>query len=279
MTAVSEAARARRYLLGQASDEESATLEQEYFEHPDALDRMAAHEDDLIEDYLGGQLPAAERERFERAYLSTPQHHVRVETVRRLMALAARSAPAAPRKILPFSPRRLMGSAWLALAASMLVVASLAMWLFSPAGSRPASVAGNANQPPATTGSGSAAPAPQTSPRVFSLVISPVAVRGAAESAAASIPAGTDLVAIDLEADVDNRNLTPRRASIRTVGGRDVWQGPVTAAAAPRPGIVGRIEVAPATLAPDDYVVTLVGADASGREMDMSQYFLRVRGR
>ena len=76
MRAISETARARRYLLGEASEEECASLEQEYFERQEALERIEAAEDDLIEDYLAGQLTAADRDRFERGYLSSPQHRV-----------------------------------------------------------------------------------------------------------------------------------------------------------------------------------------------------------
>lgn len=280
MTAMPEAARARRYLLGLVSDDESAALEQEYFERPDALDRIAAAEDDLIEDYLAGELSASDRDRFEGAYLSAPQHRVRVETVRRLMTRASRSAPAAPQKILAFLPRRFTGyGTWLALAASILVVASIALWVFAPFGGRPADVAGN------RTPEAQVAPAPGTpaaapsAARILALALSPVAVRGASESPAAAIPANAEVVAINLESDGDNRNLTARRASIRTVGGRDVWQGAVASTSGLPPGAVARVEVPAATLAPDDYVITLFGADRAGREVEWTQYFLRVRGR
>jgi len=42
---------------------------------------------------------------------------------------------------------------------------------------------------------------------------------------------------------------------------------------------VARAEVPARTLATDDYVVTLFGADPTGREVEWAQYFLRVRER
>ena len=56
MIADIESVRARRYLLGDTNDEETAVIEQKYFEDDEAVDRIAAAEDDLIEDYLAGQL-------------------------------------------------------------------------------------------------------------------------------------------------------------------------------------------------------------------------------
>ena len=68
MKAIPESQDARRYLLGQSSEEESAALELDYFDNEDVVDRIAAVEDDLIEDYLSDGLNSADREHFERVY-------------------------------------------------------------------------------------------------------------------------------------------------------------------------------------------------------------------
>ena len=65
-----DAAQARRYLLGQATEAERSALELEYFHSDEAVDRMAAAEDDLIEDYLSDRLDPVERGLFERDYLA-----------------------------------------------------------------------------------------------------------------------------------------------------------------------------------------------------------------
>jgi hypothetical protein len=280
MTAISESARARRYLLGEASEEECAVLEQEYFERQEVLDRIAAAEDELIEDYLAGQLTTADRARFERSYLSAPQHRVRVETVRRLIEQGARASMVGPQRMPAAWPKRIMRSGpWLALAASILVVASVAFWML-PFGGPPADVARNrTTQPAPAPPPERATPAPSTIPSVFALAVSPVAVRGASDSPAAVIPAGTDLVAIRLQRDGENRNITARRASIHTVGGREAWQGPVAAAPEALPGVAASIEVPAAAIPADDYLITLFGSDQRGVETEWAQYFLRVRDR
>jgi hypothetical protein len=42
---------------------------------------------------------------------------------------------------------------------------------------------------------------------------------------------------------------------------------------------VARVNVPAAELLPDDYIVTLYGADRAGVEREWSQYFLSVRAR
>lgn len=267
MTATPDATRARRYLLGNVSDDEGALIEQEYLEQEEAVDRILAAEDELIEDYLSGQLSAAERERFERSYLSAPHHRVRVETVRRLMAHASSVRPA----------RRVMRTmSWLALAASVLVVASLALWMLSPSRQRPTEIAVQtpAQQPAPQQDTTTPPPA---APRIFALTISPVAVRSAGENARVVIPSGTDVVVIRFESDVDSRRLVPRRASIQTIAGRQLWQGPATTESNAPAGTVARIDVPAASLPTDDLLVTLYGSDRAGVEREWAQYFLSVR--
>jgi hypothetical protein len=274
MTLSFEAARARRYLLGNASSEESAAIEQDFFEHPDAVDRVAAAEEDLIEDYLADHLNAADRVRFEGSYLASEPHRVRVETVRRLMA---RAMPASRRRVTSYTP-------WLALAASVLIAGSVAVWILSPFGKRSADVASNmaTKQTPAAQPIPEPTRQPAATPRVFALTVSPAAVRGSSDSPAIVIPAGTDLVALRLESDGEPRGLTPRRVAVRLVTGRTVWEGAVGELATPAdrvPGVVARVDVPASSLPADDYVLTLYGADPSGKEVEWTQYFLRVRGR
>jgi hypothetical protein len=120
---------------------------------------------------------------------------------------------------------------------------------------------------------------PAAPPKVFALVVSPVGVRSGNERAAVVVPDGTDVLAIRLESDGEARSLTARRAVVRTVGGSEVWTGPVAAERPESAGIVARIDVPAASLSGDDYLITLYGTDRSGTEREWAQYFLRVRGR
>src|SRR6478609_7227740 len=79
----------RRYLLGAATEQEAEAIEIEYIRREPALDRVAAIEEELIEDFLAGDLAPSDRDRFERVYLASPVHRQRVDTIRRLNATSA----------------------------------------------------------------------------------------------------------------------------------------------------------------------------------------------
>ena len=272
-----DAARARRYLLGQATEEERSALELEYFQSEEAVDRIAAAEDDLIEDYLSDRLDPVERGLFERDYLAADNHRRRVETIRQLLASTLRTEPGLT---MDWSRQRL------ALAAALVLFAAGSLWVFtssrgergvvveksSPTVSTPPSspAPGLPGQPPAS------APA---APRVFAVSISPVTVRSAAGAPAVILPAGTDIVALSLEGEPDGRNRAGGRGSIRTVSGDEIWQGPATVTRDLPAGVIARIDVPAARLPADDYVVTLFGTDGAGAERELSRYFLRVRAR
>ena len=121
----------RRYVLGAATDEECDAIEREGFDRADAADRVSAAEDELIDDYLSGRLDGSERPRFERHYLSTPNHRRRVAIVRALKNAASTGQPVGARR---------PASVWWTIAgvaAALVILISGAMWMTrSRSGSR-----------------------------------------------------------------------------------------------------------------------------------------------
>jgi anti-sigma factor RsiW len=69
----------RRYLLGELSEPEQAAVEGEYFANRERFEQVCALENDLIDDYVRGNLQAVDREQFERRYLSSPERFRRVQ--------------------------------------------------------------------------------------------------------------------------------------------------------------------------------------------------------
>jgi hypothetical protein len=288
MSSEPESQRARRYLLGEASEEECSSVEREYFEHEEAIDRLAAAEDDLIEDYLSNRLPPTERKRFERAYLSVAHRRRRIETTRELIAAASRhSVRGTAPDVAASRVRATHRMRWLALAAGLILVASAALWEFAPWRVDQGRLVGD--QRPAVPKPPAAAPAPaspnqpmSSSPaptRVFAVSISPVAVRSAAENAVVIVPQGTEVLVLHLEGETGARKLVTGRASIRTVTGVEIWHGPATVEGGQLPGVIARIDVPAASLPVDDYLITLFATDRTGTEQEWSRYFLRVRAR
>jgi hypothetical protein len=260
MNADRGASTARRYLLGVADDEECSAIEREYFADEAAIDRIAAVEDDLVEDYLADRLPAEDRDRFEQHYLASPRHRARVEAIRQLSLMAGEDR----------RPPRAAALRYLAIAAVLLIAAGGVVWMVVA-------------RKPQSIGAPSGLPATARSipahPRIFAVSLSPIAVRSASEGQSFIIPAGTDVVALQLEGAVDSAQAANSRAVIQTVGGGEIWAGPVSSAATLPPGVIARFEVPAARLSIDDYIVVLFGTDAGGAERERNRYVLRLRSR
>ena len=239
---------ARRYLLGQTGDEESSRIEQEYFRDDQALERMEACEEELVEDYLDARLAPGDRAAFEAHYLSTPERRTRLQTIRRL----EKAARGRPHRV----PVR-----WLAAAAVLLIGAGIA-WMVP--GSRQ-------NAPPI------ASPTPTAAvPRVFAVTLTPATVRGDSETPRIAIPPATDVVTLDLQGERDS-SIASMEVVISTAGGDRVWEGAADAAGPLPAGVSARVSVPAAALRPDDYIVVLSGTDRAGAERERNRYFLRVR--
>jgi anti-sigma factor RsiW len=83
-----------RYLLGDLPEEEKTELEERFFSDDTYFEQVLALEDELIDDYVHGELSRPERERFERYFLTSSQRRHRVEFARALMRTVS-EAPAA----------------------------------------------------------------------------------------------------------------------------------------------------------------------------------------
>ena len=65
----------RRYLLGDVSPEGQRSVEEGILTEASLLEELGSVEEELIDDYVGGDLSADDRERFERHFLSVPERH------------------------------------------------------------------------------------------------------------------------------------------------------------------------------------------------------------
>jgi hypothetical protein len=270
MTTDRPASELRRYVLGAATDTDAATIERDYFENVEALERVREAEVDLIDDYVSGQLSGAEHEAFERRYLTTAARRRRVAVARVLgKAAAARSAG---RK----HNRRVRWTA-AALAATVAVLVGGGVWMLRTRSSEPATVDNRPLAVPSAVLPDVRAVAPLRNdgpaPVVVTIAISPILVRGAS-TAQVTIAAGTDFVRLLLLDQAADRRARPRSAVVRTVAGREIWRGPAVDA---QPQELAQIEIPAATLRPDDYIIELVGAGTDGRRLELHRYFLSVR--
>jgi hypothetical protein len=78
-----------RYLLKELSAEDKARFEEAYLEDEGLFEQLQAMEDELIEDYLKGDIPAHEAQLFEQHYLASEYCRARVEVVRELVEVCS----------------------------------------------------------------------------------------------------------------------------------------------------------------------------------------------
>ena len=266
----------RRYLLGDLDEAGAAALEDRYVADPALLENVRAAEDALIEAFLEGRLPPADRARFEAHYLASPVHRDRVAIARALRRRAA-------------GPSQSSGGG-----ASFLQLdrdgRGAGRWRRSGS-SRAAGRRRRSRRPSRRRRERSPRPPnqlrrrrscrrpsqPRLRPRprvraVLALTLSPITTRGG-DQATHVRPAGP----VDLVLRLEGTPAASDRAydaELQTVDGRVVWRGRSRAAAAGS-GLLTTVRVPADTLPADDYVVVIAtpGRDERGR------YVLRLRTR
>jgi hypothetical protein len=67
----------QRYLLGELPESEQEVLEQQYFTNQRLFDQIVQIENELVDNYARGLLPATTRDRFEKYYLAHPDRRSR----------------------------------------------------------------------------------------------------------------------------------------------------------------------------------------------------------
>ncbi len=75
----------RQFLLGEMSDNQRNAFEEKFVADEDFFEQIRVAEDELIESYVRGTLPAAEKEKFERAFLTTERRRSRVDFTRAML--------------------------------------------------------------------------------------------------------------------------------------------------------------------------------------------------
>lgn len=257
----------RQFLLGHLTADDADAVGARLVSDDDAGDDMAEAEDALIVAYLGHTLGAADREAFERHYLSTPGHRARVDARRALAArVAAVSAVAAsPAPALPLRPptaasRAPRPSRWMALAASALLVAGL--WWLRPTPEAPATPAASPSATESPAGSNTAAPpVPADRLPVVTLALMPIVTRGAGAPPTATVPRGTAQVRFLLDGDLPAP--TELTAEILAVDRDEVKRWPVDAAPETTRTTATHAVTVPVYAVPaGDYILTLWAGDA-----------------
>lgn len=78
-------AEARRFLLGEMSDDERSVFEKTFVADEVSFEQIRVVEDELLESYVRGTLPSVEKEKFERSFLTTDRRRDRVAFTRTML--------------------------------------------------------------------------------------------------------------------------------------------------------------------------------------------------
>jgi len=81
-----------QYLLGELSEEEQEGVEQRYISDSELYGQLLAVEDELIDAYVEGELPQSRRARFEAHFMRSPGRQERVEFAKAWMAYVSRGS-------------------------------------------------------------------------------------------------------------------------------------------------------------------------------------------
>jgi hypothetical protein len=82
----------RRYLLGQLSEQEEVSQEEQLLTEASYYQRLVLAEDDLIDDYVRGKLSVEDRERIEERFLASPRRREKLRTAQALAGYASQRA-------------------------------------------------------------------------------------------------------------------------------------------------------------------------------------------
>jgi hypothetical protein len=299
MTRVTDVEGIRRYLLHDCGEDEASAMEDLYFRDPQRLEEIQDVEAELLDQYVRGRLPEADRIRLERHYLASPARRQRVGFARALAALVdtERERPGQPLHPVParrmrWSPRTLAlaASTLLALAtiglgverarlrreldglaaeaARLRVDARQAADQLSAEQRRSESLAAAVERLKADAASAGA----RSAQALFTAVLSPL-LRGPSSPETLSWPPGVRDVELHLAADPGR--YAGYRVVIERNGGGAVWSGEGRRMSLSQ-GEAVAVRLPAARLPAGGYVATLQGLSRDGAREDLHRYSFAV---
>ncbi len=296
-----ETALLTRYLLGDLSEEEQVSLEEQFFANDDMYQQLTALEDELRYDYSQGGLTAVQRAQFEKRFLTTPGDRRRVELAKAVLAKATESA----KLNAALEPSRPWWASFVqffttpvSLASTVAAVSALGAVLFfsqtvnlrqelNQVQSRGSADQIALNEQKSQGDSlrrelqqertrreqleqGSASQKPASRRFLVAFALAPGLLRDTDGPKRLRVPAGADEVRLqlDLKAPVPSPDL---RASLQNLEGQELWSQDAKAA-----GSAVTLVLPARLLPPGDYMVDLKGRGATADGARSNEYYFTV---
>jgi hypothetical protein len=264
-----------RYLLGDLPPAEKDRLEENYFVDDDLFVELLDAKDQLISDYLGGQLSLGDRERFERRFMTVPGCQSEVELAGFLQPSVMRRPLTRPQKSRG-QPRNWRQTIFDALrprqplaglaATALLIVGAAAIWSAIRISSDEGRTKVGQTSSPTPAG-----------PAIVSLTLMPGRFRAEGVGPKAVVGLGTQVIELRLEAGTEN--YLSYRASLRTDDNENA-EILTDSSLKAEVGADGRRTViwkAPASGLFGDYQVKLSGVGANNSLSNIGAYYFKVR--
>ena len=243
------------------SPEEAAEFEERLLVDSELYEDLSVAEDELIDQFLSGEMPALERERIETHFLRNPERVKQLSFARTLRSYVSANkleAPAAPREPKPEKKQSFWSTIFsknpglaYPLAVALLLVLVGGVWLTGRLLNSP-------NQP-------------QT---VWAIELTPGLQRDDAEIKSFSIPANVDTIRLEL--DLAEDQYPAYQADLQDIEGRAVTASKDLKAQTVNARRMVNVDVKAALLAPGDYRAKLSGVSANRNLTNLGSYPFKV---
>ena len=266
-----------RYLLGELSTADADHLDASSVSDEEFFERLDALENDLIDSYVSGGMPAPMQERFRRGYLTSA---ARAEKVRFAEALARRGKR--PASVVPMKPRASRVVPWMLPMAAGIVIVGLGLVFLpdnqdaGPTTSTPTPVAQAPGERPGTV---QPVPAPNVPPLtavegIYAFTLA--APRRSVEAPSSiTIPAVANNVTLRMEVELDDY---PRYRAVLKQAGDDrvLWRSGVLTSEAQGAGRVVPAVIPARHFDEGRYLLELTGVTAGGAAEPVAAYAFNV---
>ena len=265
----------RRYLLGRLDEAGRGQFEERFVTDAEFREAALVVEEELIDDYLAGLLPADERVRFDTHYLAGRRQQQELALARDIREYALQNAPTTS-AVEPKAQRRklfdiLLGRGRLPalIFAALLFVAvagALLWWVSTRQGNEPhlvtAAAVARLNK------------RPYGAEPVLSIPLNDSLNRASGQGQKFAVPAGVDIVQLQLPLPA-----TPYQSyqvTLRVVDGAELFTVGDLVAQQTEAGRLLNLRLPPRLLTPRDYTLSVGGRTTDGRAEAVADYYFRV---
>ncbi|MCU1268324.1 MAG: hypothetical protein JWM21_4642 [Acidobacteria bacterium] len=258
-----------QYLLGQARPEDQSSFEERLVTESEFYDELLIAEDELIDQYLSGELSESERESFENHFMLTPERQGKVRFGRAFNKYVSVAKPlpnedplrenaSEETRTVPKPPPKPWYSIFLpsenpilsySLAAALVLIIGTVSWLALQ------KLRNRSAEEPGT---------------VYAVMLTPGITRGGESEKKISIPTGTGTLELKLELRRDDYQTY--RAMLFADDGSEVWRTDGLRSTSEAGTKFIAVKTPARLLAPGNYSLKVTGLGPDGKQEDLPSY-------